>query len=76
MIVVVVAAVSVTLASWGCGIFKGGDGGSKLTEAQRDSVLGKSGLAGTSAIGRTMATSGAEANRAAELNAQVDSLPH
>lgn len=64
------------LAMQSCGITEGGDGGSKLTEKQRDSVLARTGLAGTSAIGRTMATSDAEGGRAADMNAQVDSLPH
>jgi hypothetical protein len=72
----VIMMIGLALSIAGCGITEGGDGGSKLTEKQRDSVLARSGLAGTSAIGRTMATSDAETRRAAEMNAQIDSLPH
>jgi hypothetical protein len=50
--------------------------GRVLTERQRDSVLSRSKLPGASAIQRTMSTTDAEARRAAQMNAQVDSLPH
>jgi PBP1b-binding outer membrane lipoprotein LpoB len=49
---------------------------STLTEHQRDSVLAKSSLPGATVVGRAMATDDAEARRAANMNAQVDSLPH
>jgi len=47
----------------------------QLTEAQRDSVLGRSKLAGANAVGRAMDASDEAAQHAAETNAAVDSLP-
>ncbi len=47
-----------------------------LTEHQRDSVLAKSSLPGASAVGRAMDAGDREASRAADLGAQLDSLPH
>ena len=71
----VITTIVLAAAIGGCGITQGGDGGSKLTEAQRDSVLGKSGLAGTSAIGHAMSSADAQSKKAATLDAQIDSLP-
>ncbi len=48
----------------------------ELTEQQRDSVLGRSSLPGASTVGRAMSASDGEERRAADMNAQVDSLPH
>jgi hypothetical protein len=49
---------------------------STLTEHQRDRVLARSSLPGATVVGRALATDDAEAHRAANMNAQVDSLPH
>jgi hypothetical protein len=46
-----------------------------LTEHQRDSVLAKEPIPGAFGVGRALATSDREARRAADMNAQVDSLP-
>jgi hypothetical protein len=46
-----------------------------LTEHQRDSVLAREPIPGATGVGRALQTSDAEARRAAQMNAQVDSLP-
>jgi PBP1b-binding outer membrane lipoprotein LpoB len=47
-------------------------GGRTLTEAQRDSVLGRY----SPPVGRALDATAGEAKRAADMNAAVDSMPH
>ena len=69
-----IAIVLCCLAA-GCSQSQGPD--STLTEHQRDSVLAKSRIVpGSSAIGRAMSTSDEETKRGAEMQSQIDSLPH
>jgi len=63
------------LAMFAAGCSQGAAPKHELTEAQRDSVLGRSDLPGASAVGRAMQASDKEAHHAADLNAAVDSLP-
>lgn len=46
-----------------------------LTERQRDSILATEPLPGASVVGRALKVNDLEASRAAEMKAQVDSLP-
>ena len=47
----------------------------ELTERQRDSILSRSRLPGAGAVGRALNASDRATSRAANLDAQVDSLP-
>jgi hypothetical protein len=68
-----IAAGILAMFAFGCS--QGAAPHQELTEAQRDSVLARSRLAGAGGVGRAMQASGEEASHAADLNAAVDSLP-
>ncbi len=68
--VIVVAAALLALA--GCA--KSESTQKNLTERQRDSILAKEPIPGATGVGAALKASDNEAKRAADMNAQVDSL--
>ena len=71
--IVMVAILAMSCGA--CSSAKTEEPASTLTEAQRDSVLGRSDVPGAGAIGRAHGASGIEAKHSTGVNAMVDSLP-
>ena len=71
----IVMVVILAMSCGACSSSKTPEPASTLTEAQRDSVLGRSGVPGAAGVGRAQGASGIEAEHSTSVNAMVDSLP-
>ena len=73
--VLLVSLVLLALTA-GCGTHSNSGTKVALTERQRDSILAtEKAIPGAAGVGRALDASDAEAARAANMNAEVDSLP-